>query len=134
MEFLEGAPVDAIVEKAGGKIDIASALAIAHDLCSVLAAAHANQIVHRDIKPANIFVTTEGELKVLDFGIARLHDATSAQATHTGTTLGTPAYMAPEQATGLMGEIGPATDLWAVGATLVNMLTADTFTMPRPRS
>lgn len=123
MELLDGAPVDAIASKHGGQLPVAAAVAIAYELCGVLAAAHASEIIHRDIKPANLFVTREGELKVLDFGIARLRDASSAQNTNTGMMLGTPAYMAPEQATGKTDEIGVATDIWAVGATLFNLLT-----------
>jgi serine/threonine-protein kinase len=123
MEYLEGAPVDALAERRNGRLPPAAALVVAHELCGVLAAAHAHEIVHRDIKPANIFVTTEGELKVLDFGIARLRDSSSGQATNTGMMLGTPAFMAPEQARGQTSEIAPATDIWAAGATLFSLLS-----------
>jgi serine/threonine-protein kinase len=123
MELLDGAPVDTIAAQREGKLPVGAALAIGYELCGVLAAAHANEIVHRDIKPANLFVTREGDLKVLDFGIARLRDASSAQATNTGMMLGTPAFMAPEQAMGRTEEVGAATDIWAVGATLFHLLT-----------
>ena len=91
----------------------------------MLVAAHAKGIVHRDIKPANVFLTTDGRLEVLDFGIARLHDETSTGSTQTGAMLGTPAYMAPEQALAESTKIDGQTDLWAVGATLFVLLTGE---------
>jgi serine/threonine-protein kinase len=95
-----------------------------YQLLDVLAAAHAKGVVHRDIKPANLFLDRTGQLKVLDFGIARLRDATSSRmATGTGMQLGTPAFMAPEQALGTTAEIDSVTDLWAVGATLFTLIS-----------
>jgi serine/threonine-protein kinase len=125
MELLEGDGVDRLWESAGRRLPVRVVLAIGHQLLDVLDAAHAKTIVHRDIKPANIFVTREGALKVLDFGIARLRDvaADGGQATHTGLVLGTPAFMAPEQALAKSSEIDGQTDLWAVGATLFMLLT-----------
>jgi eukaryotic-like serine/threonine-protein kinase len=118
MELLDGSSVEQLCEQQGMPLPIASVLALAEELLDVLAAAHANGIVHRDLKPANLFATRAGKLKVLDFGIARLTDATSSLATQNGQTLGTPAFMAPEQALGKTDEIDAQTDLWAVGATL----------------
>ena len=97
-------------------------LALGCELCDILAAAHAQGIIHRDIKPANLFVTDEGRLKVLDFGIARIRDV-ATHATLTGMMMGTPAFMAPEQAAGEVRAIGPATDVFAVGATMYNLAT-----------
>lgn len=88
-------------------------------LCDVLVAAHEKGIVHRDIKPANVFVTRDGRIKLLDFGLARVRDlATSKDVTGTldGVVLGTTAYLPPEQARGRPGEIDGRTDLWALGA------------------
>jgi serine/threonine-protein kinase len=97
---------------------------IADQLLDVLAAAHARGIVHRDIKPDNLFLTTSGSLKVLDFGIARLREwSTARKATQDGGTMGTPAYMAPEQARGLWDEVDAQSDLFAVGATMFTLIS-----------
>jgi serine/threonine-protein kinase len=121
MELLEGTTVDALWEKHGQKLPLAAVLGIGHQLLDVLVAAHANGIVHRDIKPENLFVTTEGQVKVLDFGIARLKDVASSSATSTGLVMGTPAFMAPEQALGKTSEIGAQSDIWAAGAVLFTL-------------
>ncbi len=124
MELLEGSAVDGLWEKAGWRLPARAVLAIGYQLLDVLVAAHAKAIVHRDIKPANVFLTRDGTLKVLDFGIARLRDAAGgAHATNTGMLLGTPAFMAPEQALAKATEIDGQTDLWAVGATLFTLLS-----------
>jgi eukaryotic-like serine/threonine-protein kinase len=123
MELLEGAGVEQLWEKRGHALPARAVLALSDQLLDVLAAAHARSVVHRDIKPANVFLTRDGILKVLDFGIARLRDATSDQATQTGMTMGTPAYMAPEQAMGQSSKIDGLTDVWAVGATMFSLLS-----------
>jgi serine/threonine-protein kinase len=90
----------------------------------VLIAAHEKGIVHRDLKPENVFLTRDGQVKVLDFGIARIKESsTRSSATKTGATMGTPAYMPPEQAQGLWREVDGRSDLWAVGATMFTLLT-----------
>ena len=123
MELLEGATLDDLCDRQGGRLPLRQVLAIAEQLLDVLAAANAKEIVHRDIKPANVFVTRSGQIKVLDFGVARLRDVGGAQATHSGMALGTPAFMAPEQALGRSEEISGRTDVWAVGATMLALLT-----------
>ncbi len=85
--------------------------------------AHENGIVHRDLKPANVLLTPGGTPKVTDFGLAKLLDADDH--THTGAVLGTPAYMAPEQADGRTRDIGPATDVYALGGILYEALTGN---------
>jgi serine/threonine-protein kinase len=124
MELLDGGDLESLRERAGGRLPLQQSLAVVHELLDVLDAAHRNAIVHRDIKPANLLVLREGRLKVLDFGIARLRDAASKERmTQSGVTLGTPAFMAPEQALGKDEEVDALTDLWAAGATLFTVLS-----------
>lgn len=123
MELLEGELLEQCRIRKGGKLPWTEVHDWADQLLDVLAAAHAKGVVHRDIKPENIFVTTEGRLKVLDFGFARLKSGSTREPTATGFLLGTPGFMAPEQAIGNRGMIDAQTDLWAVGATLFILLS-----------
>jgi serine/threonine-protein kinase len=123
MELLDGTTVEDLWFKGDRHIPLRPALAMAHQLLDVLAAAHTKGIVHRDVKPANLFVTETGEVKVLDFGIARLRDATVHAITQAGAMLGTPAFMAPEQARGQSKEVDGQTDVWAVGATIFALVS-----------
>ena len=100
-----------------GPLPIERVIAFATQIARGLAAAHDAGIVHRDIKPANVMITTRGEVKIVDFGIAKL---TGADLTTTGSSLGTVAYMAPEQFHGLADA---RADLWALGVVLHEMLT-----------
>ncbi|MEU0559367.1 protein kinase [Dactylosporangium sp. NPDC006015] len=104
-----------------GRLSVSWAAAIGAQICSVLAAAHARSLVHRDLKPLNVMITPTGTVKVLDFGVAALLGADLPRLTITGQALGTPAYIAPEQALG--GAIGPRTDLYALGCVLFELLT-----------
>jgi len=125
MELLEGETVERFWERCGQRLAPREVLAIADQLLDVLAAAHAKNVVHRDIKPENLFLTHGGVLKVLDFGIAKVHEAHAARATATrvGMVMGTPAFMAPEQARARWDEVDGRTDLWAVGATMFTLLS-----------
>lgn len=124
MELLEGETLEARCRRNDGKTDPGEALRIAAGLLSILASAHDHGILHRDVTPSNIFVTHEGEIKLLDFGIARLRDADSGEHTvSVPGALGTPAFMPPEQARGLWEELDARSDLWAVGAVLFRALT-----------
>jgi serine/threonine-protein kinase len=120
-EVGEGETLEARWERFGGRLPLTESLHHADRVLDVLAAAHDQGIVHRDIKPDNLFLTVHGELKVLDFGIARLLDGTGA--TRSGQLLGTPAFMAPEQANGQTRDVGARSDLWSLGAVLFTLLT-----------
>src|SRR5450432_620380 len=123
MELLHGQTLEAIWESHRFKLPLPLVVGVALQLLDVLAAAHKRGLVHRDIKPGNLMLTQDGQVKVLDFGIARLRDMTNAQATQTGMVMGTPAFMAPEHALAKTDEIDAQTDLWAVGATLLTLAT-----------
>jgi serine/threonine-protein kinase len=123
MELLQGELLEQRRIRKGGKLPLTEVYEFADQLLDVLAAAHAQGIVHRDIKPDNIFLTSQGRLKVLDFGFAQMKTAYRPEQTATGFLLGTPGFMAPEQAIGNRPMIDPRTDIWAVGATLFLLLT-----------
>ncbi|WP_338146034.1 serine/threonine-protein kinase [Streptomyces scabichelini] len=99
------------------------AVAVAAQLCAVLSAVHAVPIVHRDLKPRNVMVKQDGMVTVLDLGVASVMDTDTTRLTHTGSPIGSPAYMAPEQAMG--GAVGPYTDLYALGVLLHELLSGD---------
>ncbi|HEX7602054.1 MAG TPA: serine/threonine-protein kinase [Polyangiaceae bacterium] len=123
MELLEGETSSARAERVGGKLTPQEVAFIGQGILDVLAAAHANGIIHRDIKPDNIFLTTDNRVVVLDFGIARVMEGFGESGTKTGTMMGTPAFMPPEQARGRANEMDATSDVWAVGATLFYLLT-----------
>ncbi|MFH9245032.1 protein kinase [Streptomyces lydicus] len=99
------------------------AVSVAAQLCAVLASVHAVPIVHRDLKPRNVMIRPDGSLVVLDLGIASALDTDTTRLTHTGSPIGSPAYMAPEQAMG--GAVGPHTDLYALGVLLHELLSGE---------
>ena len=122
-EFLEGAELGAYLD-AQGKLEPAFAVRVVRQVCKALAAAHAIGVVHRDVKPENVFLTGEAGApvaKVIDFGISRLDDKAGGNLTRTGMILGTPAYMAPEQARG--DRVDHRADIYAVGGILYRALT-----------
>jgi len=121
MEHLNGV---CAADLGASAVPLCAALNIAYQVLDVLRAAHDNGIIHRDIKPANLFVQRDGRVKVLDFGISRLHDgAEPFDSQATGWVMGTPFFMAPEQARADASEIGTRTDLFAVGATLFTLIS-----------
>jgi serine/threonine-protein kinase len=124
LELLEGESVEERLRRHGGPLPEKEVLWIADQVLDVLVAAHARGVIHRDIKPDNLFLTSTGSLKVLDFGIARLRELSRiSAATHSGGTMGTPAFMAPEQARGLWDEVDVQSDLFSVGATMFTLLS-----------
>jgi eukaryotic-like serine/threonine-protein kinase len=121
MEHLTGVSARAL-QKAVGPLSPALAAAVVLPALDALAAAHAAGVVHRDLKPANLFLSTAPRaVKILDFGISKFSTVGQGM-THTGTTLGTPAFMAPEQLKDGRAA-GPASDLYAMGAVLYALLT-----------
>ena len=123
MELLEGETLERRWERKAKRLPVVEVLSIANELLDVLAAAHGKELVHRDIKPENVFLTREGKVKILDFGIARLRQLSNPSTTQSGTTMGTPAFMSPEQARGRWDEVDERSDVWAVGATMFTLLT-----------
>jgi eukaryotic-like serine/threonine-protein kinase len=133
MEFVRGKSLDALIPRQGMRLN--DLLRIAIPVADALAAAHARGIIHRDVKPANVMVGTDGAVKVLDFGLAKLlgEEGTPDQEEKTGTQLintpisqpgtiaGTPAYMSPEQATG--GTVDARSDIFSFGSMLYEMAT-----------
>jgi tRNA A-37 threonylcarbamoyl transferase component Bud32 len=117
MELVEGRPLDQLIKEPKGDL-----LPLLEKAARGVAAAHERGIVHRDLKPANILVTPSGEPKVGDFGLAHLVE-TRTELTRTGTALGTPLYMAPEQVEARSNDISPRTDVYALGAILYELLT-----------
>ncbi len=118
MDCYEG---QSLKEKISGlPMELGEALEIMVQIASGLAKAHEKGIIHRDIKPANIFITTEGTVKILDFGLAKLAGR-QTKLTKTGSTLGTVAYMSPEQARG--EEVDRRTDIWSLGVLLYELVS-----------
>jgi len=122
MELLEGETLSRLWKRRGKKMPVVEALQICDPVLDCLAACHAAGVIHRDLKPPNIFITQDGTVKVLDFGVAQLRDAT-AEKTRAGTALGTPHYMSPEQAMGLVDQLDGRADIFSVGAILHALVT-----------
>lgn len=122
MELLVGKTLREVWRELGPRVPVAQALGFTVPILDCLSACHAVGVIHRDLKPANIFVCDTGAIKVLDFGIAQFRSA-AAEHTATGTALGTPSYMAPEQAMGLVDQLDGRADLFSVGAMLHALVT-----------
>ena len=117
MELLEGQDMRKLVER-GRAIPLADRVRILAQICDGMAYAHSRGVVHRDIKPANILVTTKGQVKLLDFGLARV--AARSTITRRGVILGTPDYMSPEQAMGR--NVDHRSDIFSAGAVFYEFL------------
>ncbi len=120
MEYVDGHSLAALLEVEGPRPARAAAR-IAAEVARGLAHAHGQGVVHRDIKPGNVLLDGDGAARVIDFGIARLLE--SETRTRTGQILGTPAYMAPEQAAGRADAVAPTVDVYGLGALLYTALT-----------
>ena len=135
MELVEGPTLADRIAR-GGAIPLEEALSVAKQIAEALEAAHEKGIIHRDLKPANIKVTPDGQVKVLDFGLAKMLEVEaegaslamsptlSVRATHAGVVLGTASYMSPEQARGR--SLQKRTDIWSFGCVVYQMLTGRT--------
>ncbi len=121
LEFVEGGSLAQTM--AVRPLAPVQAAEMAETLARAMDYVHKHGVVHRDLKPANVLLTADGIPKITDFGLAKWLDAPSGQQTQSGAVLGTPSYMAPEQAQGHSGLVGPATDVYALGAILYEMVT-----------
>ncbi len=120
MEYLDGGTLHSFIRKVG-LFEPRAAAQLIEGLARAVHAVHSQGVIHRDLKPANILRSDDGTFKVSDFGLAKLTTGGSSELTATGTIVGTPAYMSPEQATGSR-TIGPATDVYSLGAILYELL------------
>ena len=122
-EFIEGVDLSALVAPSGG-LPAPDAARIIAEVADALHFAHEHGVIHRDVKPSNIMVDPDGHAVLMDFGLARsLAGDDEASLTLEGQIIGTPAYMSPEQADGRLDTMGPASDIYSLGATL--------YTLPR---
>ena len=120
MEFVEGNSLSSLIARRA--VAIPEALALCEALADAIESAHGAGVIHRDIKPSNILVDRKGLAHLTDFGLAK-QTGIDTQYTQSGTTLGTPAYMPPEQARGEVSKIDARSDVYALGAVLYEMLT-----------
>jgi hypothetical protein len=117
MEFVEGESLRSVLNRFGG-LPVRKAISVTQRICSGLKEAHAQGIVHRDLKPENVMIDTQGNVKIMDFGIARSMEALTRL---TGSMVGTPAYMAPEQVAGK--PVDNRTDIYSLGLMIYEMFT-----------
>src|SRR5262249_32477188 len=119
LEFCEGGNLKDKLN--GTPLPAREAAQLVETLARAMQVAHSHHIIHRDLKPANVLLTEEGTPKITDFGLAKKLDEVGQ--TQSGAVMGTPSYMAPEQAAGNREAIGPAADVYALGAILYECLT-----------
>ena len=121
--YIEGRTLEEVID--AERPDFRRAAEIVRDLADALDYAHRMGVVHRDVKPANIMIDQHGKPLLMDFGLARLEES-EEKLTQDGSVMGTPAYMAPEQADRAFGEVGPASDQYSLGVVLYELLCGQT--------
>jgi serine/threonine-protein kinase len=119
MDYVPGPSLAEVVRE--GPLDPATAARYVYGVARAVALLHQHGIVHRDLKPSNVLLDDEGRVRVTDFGLAKMLQA-EGRMTRSGAIVGTPGYMAPEQAAGKGGDVGPASDLYSLGAILYELL------------
>jgi serine/threonine-protein kinase len=122
MEYIAGPSLARLLDERRGPLEPEQAARIVLSVARTVGQLHREGIVHRDLKPSNVLLDQDGEPHVSDFGLAKMLSKDD-RATGTGVIVGTPSYMAPEQAAGRMADIGPLTDVYALGAILYELLT-----------
>jgi serine/threonine protein kinase len=122
MAYIEGRPLSELIRTSAKGLTSRQAAALARRLALALEEAHSKKVIHRDLKPSNVMLTKRGEPVIMDFGLARRGGAKDAPLTQYGSVMGTPAYMAPEQAKGNPDEMGPACDIYSLGVILYELL------------
>ncbi|WP_280217571.1 serine/threonine-protein kinase [Nocardia neocaledoniensis] len=120
MEYIDGVTLDTVLARRGN-LPVGAVAGIAAQTAAVLAEAHGHSIFHRDLKPSNLMLCADGTVRVLDFGIALALDSSQPRLTRTGSGIGTPEYMAPEQVRGKT--VVPQTDLYSLGLVMYELLT-----------
>ncbi len=124
MEFVHGQSLQERVEDSQRRLSVEEIFSLAEQLLGILEAAHRAGVLHRDVKPDNVYLTNDGEVKLLDFGISKMAEESPQNLkTQVGSTMGTPAFMSPEQARGRWDELDPRADIFAVGATMYSVLS-----------
>ena len=122
MEYIEGKELDEYVRSLNKPLDEDLSVAFMEQILDAFSHAHDKGIVHRDIKPSNIIISNSGEIKILDFGIAKIIGEEAHQLTKTGTQIGTVYYMSPEQVLGK--KINHLSDIYSLGVTMYQLLTS----------
>lgn len=126
MDLLEGETLEQRRLRRGNKLPLVEVLGIGDQLLDVLGAVHGAGVIHRDLKPQNVFVTNQREIRLLDFGVARVFDRqSSSKLSVFGLVLGTPSFMPPEQALGNRDKVDERSDIWALAATLFTCLSGE---------
>jgi predicted Ser/Thr protein kinase len=123
MEFVDGTSLDRLIAERG-RLSNEAAIAVFTEICKGLKYAHDKGVIHRDIKPANILLSNQGEVKIVDFGIATTMESDREGLTQAGMTLGTPAYMSPEQIADSR-RVDKRSDIYSMGVMLYEMLTGE---------